>query len=335
MAATVYGIELDRRLGSIDMLYLAGAGLDFVYCKASESANLAEKSFATYMAQGVQARSRYTDFYLGAFHVGRPDLNPGRSGGEKEALFFCETVAQSALKFGFSYAEFFLPPAVEVTCYSDYGYPMNREWLMRFLEVCEQELGRSCVVKTNDAKWLSEFGNTDEFRHVPLWQVSENPEGWHHKVWPPRIPSQDYKKIAWDWTFWTWGTDAGTSELSQKLKSSELSFMRLNGSSGWLQSLAKGDVRPISKTTSGSNPALLGDLNLDEFVHTKNNSVRRVQGLLLSHGYGPEGLVNSEGHPDGKMGTKTSSYLKHFKAKHGFASDCVVDWPTWWALLQP
>jgi len=73
-------------------------------------------------------------------------------------------------------------------------------------------------------------------------------------------------------------------------------------------------------------------VDLNTFRGTHSEYVARVQGLLLAHGYGPNGLVSSNGLPDGLMGNKTEQYLMNFKTMRRLPSDAVMDWATWWAL---
>ena len=58
----------------------------------------------------------------------------------------------------------------------------------------------------------------------------------------------------------------------------------------------------------------------------------RVQGLLLAHRYGPDGLVGRDGLPDGLSGNKTEGYLLEFKRSCRLPDNTVVDWETWWTL---
>lgn len=63
--------------------------------------------------------------------------------------------------------------------------------------------------------------------------------------------------------------------------------------------------------------------------------VALVQGLLLSWGYGPKGLVGSDGRPDGKAGSVTRSALASFKQRFELESPAdVVCGVTWYWLLQ-
>jgi hypothetical protein len=63
--------------------------------------------------------------------------------------------------------------------------------------------------------------------------------------------------------------------------------------------------------------------------------VALVQGLLLSWGYGPTGLVGSDGRPDGKAGSATRGALASFKQRFQLQSPAdVVCGATWHWLLQ-
>lgn len=103
---------------------------------------------------------------------------------------------------------------------------------------------------------------------------------------------------------------------------------RFHGSLEQLASLA--NAQPMPPTQTWPSPPPTVDLNT--FRGSYSEYVARVQGLLLSYGYGPDGLTNSSGAIDGKMGDKTESYLADFKAKRALEPNAVVDWATWWAL---
>ena len=69
------------------------------------------------------------------------------------------------------------------------------------------------------------------------------------------------------------------------------------------------DPRPYSERKTGHDTkGVSGGGSYSDYVS-------RVQGLLLSHGYGPDGLVGSNGRPDGLMGDKTEAALLDFKRR--------------------
>lgn len=65
----------------------------------------------------------------------------------------------------------------------------------------------------------------------------------------------------------------------------------------------------------------------------RDESVASMQALLLARGYGPAGLLGSDGRPDGKPGTGTARELRSFQGARGLAADAVCGEQTWSALF--
>lgn len=88
--------------------------------------------------------------------------------------------------------------------------------------------------------------------------------------------------------------------------------------------------------------ASLSKINLANADRTSvrgNPDMERLQGLLLAQGYGPSGLVGSNGRPDGIGGTATRRYVGQFQVKHNTGdgkgrADYIVGEGTWTALLE-
>lgn len=83
--------------------------------------------------------------------------------------------------------------------------------------------------------------------------------------------------------------------------------------------------------------------DLDQLPTLRNGDegldVKRLQGLLLAHGYGPEGLVLTRGPhkglPDGDYGDRTEGYVTSFQKRHRAAHgkpDGIVGDRTWTLL---
>jgi hypothetical protein len=60
--------------------------------------------------------------------------------------------------------------------------------------------------------------------------------------------------------------------------------------------------------------------------------VKDLQGHLLAFGFGPSGLVGSDGAPDGKPGPGTERELRSFQSSRGLQADAVAGPSTWAAL---
>ncbi len=250
--------------------------------------------------------------YRGAFHFARPSSVGGSADGEAEARHFC-----SVLKAAGAYGEGSLPPALDFEEYSDSNSKQNVPWISAFVKVVEQELGRSPMIYTGANVWRYEVGNSDAFVHLPLWQVDYS----ETDTQPAPMP--------WStWAFWQW-SGGGPFAFHGPVPgvSGVCDVNRFNGDENALAELAM--VSPMADTFP--KPPRPQDLFL--LRGTRSEVTVRVQGLLLSHGYGPAGLVDAEGELDGLSGPKTEGYLQDFKTKHGLNPNAVVDWPTWWALV--
>ena len=77
-----------------------------------------------------------------------------------------------------------------------------------------------------------------------------------------------------------------------------------------------------------------GIMPVVDIATASQETVMRVQGLLLSHGFGPEGLVGEDGHPDGIPGQKTTAALSAFNSIIGAQESTLVSPQTWYCLLS-
>lgn len=95
-------------------------------------------------------------------------------------------------------------------------------------------------------------------------------------------------------------------------------------------------VKPVKPKPKGTEY----DMNLINLATAHKERVRdadmkKWQGLLLAHGYGPRGLVNpSSGRPDGIGGLYTRRGTLAFQKKMGIAEDAVVGPITWRKALE-
>ena len=60
-----------------------------------------------------------------------------------------------------------------------------------------------------------------------------------------------------------------------------------------------------------------------------------LQGLLMAHGQGPDGLTGRSGRPDGSAGDGTKTALLAYQRAHGLDGDAVAGAATWASLLTP
>lgn len=312
MTAYLQGIDVSKHQGNVDFKAVAASGMRFAICKCTEGENYVDKfreNWAKLLDLGADTILR------GAYHFARPSSTGGSGDGEAEARDFC-----AELKAVGGYHEGCLPPALDFEEYSDSDATENIPWIQSFVRVVEAELGRSPMIYTGANVWRYEAGNTAKFANLPLWQV------YYSRT------AQQPTAMPWaTWTFWQWsggGSYAYYGPVPGIPGQGICDVNRFNGTEDELRQLAMMGTPPV---VTYPKPPLTQDLA--SLRGKKSDFTARVQGLLLAHGYGPDGLVGSNGRPDGLSGTKTESYLKDFKGKHELPIDTVVDWPTWWALV--
>jgi hypothetical protein len=161
---------------------------------------------------------------------------------------------------------------------------------------------------------------------------------------------------------WQWGEYTGANPHSHHIHVSILpdaaadsdtaDWVLARGSSGGTagRTPTKGskDTVPkhtVPKTTTKTAPtedlaAMMPKLDLRQADITpcKDAGVRQLQGLLLAAGYGPDGLIDDGGHPDGSAGSGTRAVLGVFQTRTGTGNkdgspDYIVGEGTWKALL--
>lgn len=306
----IQGIDVSHHQGSVDYAKVTASGMRFAIVKATEGQNYVDPRFRENWDKLVALG--HETIYRGAYHFARPSSTGGASDGEAEAKDFC-----AALKSAGHFSEGALPPAIDFEEYSNSNANDNIPWISAFVHVVESELGRFPMIYTGANVWNYEVGNTDAFIHLPLWQVAYS----NTASQPPKMP--------WPtWTFWQWSGGGDFAYYGPVPGvSGDCDVNRFNGDETALAALAMVTSMP----TTFPSPPRVQDLSLLRSGYS--DFTARVQGLLLSHGYGPSGLTNSSGKPDGISGSKTEGYLKDFKTKHQLTPDTIVDWATWWALV--
>jgi len=338
MAEMIQGLDVASHQGNVNFAEVAGDGFRFCICKATEGGDFQDPKFGENMRKIAELRATDPSFYGGAYHFARPDNRTGRSGGETEGRWFSQVLNEVSAEVGFSVATDFLEPALDFEKYSDSNGTQNIPWIEGFLDVLKNETGRDGMIYTGPNVWMYEVSNTDQFNNYPLWEVAYSSQGSNPNASPPQMPKNDATKEEWVWTFWQW-SGGGDYDYYQRqfgdiagIPSGVADVNRLNGGDERLRELANAGGTPIPPPVDLAWPRPPQQLDLNSLRGSFSEYVARVQGLLLAHKYGPDGLTGSNGLPDGMMGNKTESYLKDFKLKHALAANAVMDWDTWWAL---
>lgn len=88
---------------------------------------------------------------------------------------------------------------------------------------------------------------------------------------------------------------------------------------------------PATPTPEPTTPTSEGfDVNPPQIQQDATGQpVKLLQGLLLSHGYGPQGLVGASGLPDGIFGPQTHEIVTRYQADRALAKDGIVGPITW------
>ena len=270
--------------------------------------------------------------YRGAYHMARYDnrQDMGESGGEEEARWFCKNMKRVG---GYGLGAFH--PALDLEKWAGTA-ENNRAFVRGWIRVCEAELGRSPMIYTGINTWASShFDDTDEFIDYILWEVKYYSEGWDPRTSPPKMTKRN---AYWAWKLWQWSGGQG-SEYDYRYylaKYGEVAGINsgvcdVNRFDGTYEEMGRvlatpyivGDSPPVDPpifpTPWSSSILVPNEVDLDTLRGTTHEYVSIVQGLLLGQGYGPDGLVGSNGLPDGRYGDKTMGYLADFKAKRNIA----------------
>jgi lysozyme len=339
MSEVIQGIDVSSHQGdSLDFQLIREHGFRFCVCKCTEGADFQDPKWSLNMRKIQEindARGNASFFYPGAYHFARPDNRVGRNGGETEGRWFSRVLNSTTRDLGFSIGSDFIEPALDFEKYSESDYRDNIPWIEGFLHVLQEETGRSGMIYTGRNIWRYEVGDTDNFVNVPLWQVQYSISGAEPEAVPSRMP-YDTSKEVWSPTLWQWsggGDYAYYSSLYGPIPGAGIvDVNRLYGGQQALEKLALASVA-VQTPPDPIFPPPPPVFNLVDLRGSVSTATMRVQSLLLAHGYGPQGLVNSQGFPDGLSGSKTEEYLRQFKKANSLPDDTVVDWQTWWLLL--
>lgn len=348
MATTLLGIDVSKNQGDIDFTKVRDAGFRFCICKATEGADYQDSRFVTNM-QRIRDLGASSSLYPGAYHFARPDNRAGRSGGETEGKWFCKVLGDTAKQLGISLAHDFLEPVLDMETYDESDASDNVAWIDGFLAVVAGELGRTGMIYSGPNYWRYQVGDTDKFAKagVPLWEVKYTKNGGDPSQSPPRMPT-DTRKTQWVASLWQWsgggdyayygsvpGIPSGVADVNRVLGDESLLARLAAASSVTTGATSPATARAIGQRRPAALPAPCPTIDLRDRRGRESSTTARVQGLLLSQGYGPDGLVSSKtGRPDGIDGDVTEAALSRFKQSVGLPADTVVDGSTWWMLVH-
>lgn len=353
------GIDVSSNQGRYDWDAALGAGIRFAFARLSLGKGTEDDQFATNWAAMAERKEQIV---RGAYHFAYPStVAAGKTPSEDaadEANYFCDRllVYEQKVHGGTPMADgATLPPVLDYEQTPDnskltLSSVQQKDWINTWIQTVQDRLGRGVLLYSGPNVWRKDFDGDPWLRELPLW-VAQYTSPSSRKIDP------------WsNWCFWQW-SGGGNGDMYQKHYGSNfpgsgghaVDVSAFWGSVDQLRSLcdpsqdrflgADGSIgpksgvessSPVSTSTSTSlslAPPPPPSVDISTLAGRYSPIVARVQGLLLSQGYGPSGLVGRDGAPDGLYGSKTASALSGFKASVGLSSDTLVDWPTWWALV--
>lgn len=181
----VQGIDVSNWQGSINWSQVKGAGIDFVWMKATEGTSFKDASFNTNYPASHKA-----GLIRGAYHFARPDT----SSGAAQANFFADNGG------AWSRDNQTLPGVldIETNPYGAQCYGLStsqmRTWINDFYNRYKQRTTRDVVIYTTASWWNTCTGNwTGMSAKAPLWVA-------HWTTGSPTIPSGFPTWTAWQYT---------------------------------------------------------------------------------------------------------------------------------------
>ncbi|TEU11353.1 MAG: hypothetical protein E3J21_23825 [Anaerolineales bacterium] len=315
MTEYIQGIDISSHQGDVNHQEVADSGMKFCIVKATEGRDWEDPLFEENI-QKIRAVEGQT-YYPGAYHFARPDSVGGAADGRAEAEDFCDVIERACGDI----TQNFMPPALDFEVYSESDFNENIPWIENWIEVVEFRLKRKPMIYTGKNVWKYELGNTNAFVGYSLWLV-------YYTAGSADVPMES---LPWDeWTLWQY-SGGGTYQHHPDVPG--VGVVDVNRFAGDLEALgrfAQASGPPPPEPHLWPRPPLQVDLN--KLRGNYSIYTARVQGLLLAHRFGPDGLVGRDGFPDGLSGPKTESYLREFKVSCRLPDNTVVDWETWWTL---
>jgi len=305
-------LVISHHQGAVDFDAVIASGIAGVIVKATEGrAPTVDSRFA----ENCRAlRERSDQLVAGYYSFCRPNTDGGGAeDGRAEAEHFCRTLLDAGVRAD---EDFIAAPDFEMGGTNpDHSAQQNLDFIAAWEETCVKMLDRSPWLYTGKNVWRQRCAWSDAFVHLPLWVASYTSR-------PPEMPWPQP-------TLWQYTGSGSCPGVSGNVDRN-----RFEGSLEQLRKLARPHVY-------GSPPAV----ELERGIHaafdlsaldssTYDGRVALVQGGLLAHGYGPDGLVGSDGRPDGKAGSKTKAALSQFRAQCGLTDAPVFTGADWWALAS-
>jgi GH25 family lysozyme M1 (1,4-beta-N-acetylmuramidase) len=179
-APTFRGIDVSHWQGTIDFDAVAGAGVRFVFAKATEGQTFNDPNYASYRADAAAAGLAF-----GAYHYARPDSSTN------DAVLEADHFVDIALP-----ASGDLLPVIDLEDAGGLSTSALTTWLWAFLGEVLAKKGVHALIYTSPSFWQTHLGDTDAFAkggYSLLWIA-------HWFAPTPTVPGKNWG--GYGWTFW-------------------------------------------------------------------------------------------------------------------------------------
>lgn len=326
-----HGIDVSGWQGDIDWKAVAADDYEigFALIRATEGGHIIETDSRGYLdRQFVKNWNDATEagLIVGAYHVARVSDGTGTGGYEllmdarSEASWFWKILEE----IGWDTTKH-LPPVLELrwdkrATAAGITAAETLDWALEFISEMTNFCGRKPMVYSSPGFWKQMLLQDPRLSEFPLWESDiDNPAGSPQTLadWNWQIHQHSFRGTI-DGITGNVGLNVFRGSKGALLRFIEAGDLPNEAAHGdWSP---PGDLRlPILDLSAGSEP--------------RGKAVERLQGLLLSHGYGPSGLVTDEGLPTGIGGPLTRDTVGRFQADAGLPQDYEVGPRTWWALI--
>lgn len=188
---TLPGIDVSRWQGTIDWSQVAGAGIRFVFMKATDGRSLLDPTYSTNRAGAKAAGIR-----VGTYHFARPEGSTGDA--KAEAQFFVENAVIEAGG---------LPPVLDIEENGGLSAAALTDWALDWLSEVRRLTGVRPLVYTSPNGWKTRFGNTTRVADAgyDLWLA-------HWTTGDPIMPANNWGGRGW--TVWQYSDCGRISGIS-------------------------------------------------------------------------------------------------------------------------
>lgn len=331
MGTYIQGIDVSKWQGQIDWQRVARdpREIEYAFIKATEGGAVRGGCDRGYedprLRENWEGAGR-EGIRRGAYHFARVSDRTGTGGYDliEDARSEAEWFWMVLQEVGYDPTKD-LPPTLDIewdSRASDAGITAQQtlDWTLEFCSHMTGLCGRVIIVYTGPSFWQYKLLRTAELTRYPLWEADiNNPTGQPKAMGP------------WQWLFHQYSHDGQADGIQ-----GEVDLNAFRGTLADLDRFIATGSYPLPPPPPNWKPPCDLGLPLVSFQEDDwptGEAVERIQAMLMSHGYGPTGLVGHDGLPDGQGGPRTREAVGRFQADAQLKQDFKVGEKTWWALL--